>query len=522
MTLQTITPAERCSFKEFLFQNSHNRLILYLITAAIIIQFAIFKYLYPFANYIHGDSFSYLNAAYNNLSINTYPIGYSKFLRLISVFAKPDYILTALQYLSIQLSILFFLYTTFYFYNPIKTVQIILLCFMVLNPLFLHLANMVSSDGLFLALSSAWFALLIWITHQPTKKIIIYHAVILFLAFTVRYNALLYPFISTLVLCISPLSLLAKIKGILLYSVLCLAFIGFTTYQYKKLTGNWQYSPFSGWQMANNAMYAYRYVQEKDRKPVPSKFKELDKMIRQYFDSTHDTKKFPVESYMASSFYMWSPGLPLMKYRNDLFKKAKDSISGELKKWASIGPFYKDYGWFIIRQHPLPFIKYFLWPNSNKYYAPPVEFLEVYNSGKKNVMDVAQIWFGYNNQNIRTRTDGKVSILNFYPILSGVLNMVIFLSFFCYLLLKGWRYDRTFSKAIFLGGTMWLTNAIFTIFASSAALRFQSFPIILTITWVGLLIAWMMGLSQSLKTEHDSLEPQSKQEVSKSNLELIA
>ena len=98
-TLQN-APVPSQTFAQFLFHNKRNRIILYLATAVIIIQFAIFKYLYPFANYIHDDSLFYLNAEGENLTINTYPIGYSKFLRLVSVFAKPDWILVSLQYRS--------------------------------------------------------------------------------------------------------------------------------------------------------------------------------------------------------------------------------------------------------------------------------------------------------------------------------------------------------------------------------------------------------------------------------------
>jgi hypothetical protein len=100
-------PVSEQTFTQFLFHNRRNRIILYLAAAAIIIQFAIFKYFYPFANYIHGDSFRYLDSADKNLTIYTYPIGYSKFLRLVSIFAKPDVVLTSLQYLMIQCSTFF-------------------------------------------------------------------------------------------------------------------------------------------------------------------------------------------------------------------------------------------------------------------------------------------------------------------------------------------------------------------------------------------------------------------------------
>lgn len=158
MSEQILTPASEVSFKDFLFKNKRNRLILWSTLVAIVIQFCIFKYFYPYANYIHGDSFSYLKAAEENLSINTYLIGYSKFLRLFSVFSSSDVALTAFQYLILQSCILFLLFSIFYFTRPLNATLIILLIFFVFNPLTLHLGNLISSDGLFVAVSAAWFA----------------------------------------------------------------------------------------------------------------------------------------------------------------------------------------------------------------------------------------------------------------------------------------------------------------------------------------------------------------------------
>jgi hypothetical protein len=498
MNEQTITPANEVSFKDFLFKNKRNRTILKLAAVAIVVQFAIFKYFYPFASYIHGDSFAYLNAAEKNLDINTYLIGYSKFLRLFSVFNRTDYVLTAFQYLFIQSSALYLIFTLSYFYNPRKVIQCILLCFIVLNPLFLHLANLISSDGLFIALSLVWFTLLLWIIHRPSTQIIIWHTVALFIAFTVRYNAMIYPAIAALAFLLSKLSWQKRTLGMGMALLLCGSFVGFTMYKYKKLTGYWQYSPFSGWQMANNAMYAYRYVDSSKRKPVLNKYQLLDNMIREYFDSTRDVKKHPEEAIKASTYYMWTPRMPLMSYRNKIYKN--DSTISELKKWASMGPQYKDYGIHIIRKYPLHYLRYFIWPNANKYYAPPVEFLQVYNSGKLYVSNETKNWFGYKNNKVKLRMKNNlVWVLNFFPILSGVINAVMLFILSYYLLLKGWKNNQDLNKAIIIGGSVWLLNATFTVFASSAALRFQSFPIIVTTIFVGLLVDWMINLMPSLK-----------------------
>ncbi len=66
---------------------------------------------------------------------------------------------------------------------------------------------------------------------------------------------------------------------------------------------------------------------------------------------------------------MWSPGLPLHAYRDKVLI-GKDTAASELKKWAFMGPFFKEYGTYIMKQYPLKYAKHFMWPNFIKYYAP--------------------------------------------------------------------------------------------------------------------------------------------------------
>lgn len=495
------TPDTGQSFKDLLFRNKRNRTILWLAAIAIVIQFAVFKYLYPYANYIHGDSFSYLDAAIKNYDISTYPIGYSKFLRLFSVFNRTDYTLAAFQYLFIQFSSLYLLFTIFYFYSTGRIIQYVLLAFMVFNPLLLHLGNLVSSDCLFASLSLTWFALLLWLIHRPSKRLLVLHTIVLFIAFTVRYNALMYPVIALMAFGLSSMPLRSKLIGLGAVALLCGSFIGFNMYKYKQVTGYSQYSPFSGWQFANNAMYAYRYVDSADRKPVPVQYYALDTTIRNFYDRTRDLTMNPSEKAMASTFYMWSTGMPLMDYRDRLFSKTKDSAA-EFKKWASMGPLYKSYGIHIIRQYPLYFLQYFVWPNTRKYFAPPVEFLEDYNTGVNYVPKSAKNWFGYKTVNIHSRMKkAKTWVLDPIPIISGITNIVLLVGLLYYIILKGWKNNPAFNKAIILGSSLWMCNAGFTIFASSAALRFQSFPILMSFIFCSLLVDWMLQLIHKMKEE---------------------
>src|SRR5438105_7196764 len=128
-----------------------------------------------------------------------------------------------------------------------------------------------------------------------------------------------------------------------------------------------------------------------------------------------------------------------MDYRDSLFKVNNPKI-GEFQQWASMGPLYKSYGWYIIRKYPLQFVTGFLWPNAKKYFASPIEALESYNAGIKTVTPQAQVWFGYTKTRVKTRMyEPETKVLDYYPVLAGIMNMVMLFGLLYYILLKGWQ-----------------------------------------------------------------------------------
>lgn len=390
---------------------------------------------------------------------------------------------------------LFLLFTIFYFNKVGRVTQALVFCFMIVNPLLLHLGNMISSDGLFLALSMTWFALLLWIIYKPSNKIIGWHAIVLFVAFIVRYNALIYPFIALAAFGLSKLPLRKKVAGLGLGLLLIGCFVVISMFQYKKLTGYWQFSSFSGWLLANNAMYAYRAVDSADREPIPLKFRAIDKMVRE-FNELH----LDLRAYGDAAPYMWRPNFPLLQYRYSLFHN--ETSPTDFKTWAIMGPFYKSYGSYIIKKYPLHFLRYYVLPNSLKYLHPPVEFLGYYNTGISTVPESVMKWFGYTNNAVTTRIkDGRASILAPYPYLVSITNLILFLMLLSYLFLKGWQYNPSFNKIILLAGFVWLINAGFTILTCPAAIRFQAFPTMLSIIFSLLLIDWMTRVTQQIKIQ---------------------
>lgn len=478
-------------FKSTIFNDSKYKLYIWLVIPVVLIQLIVFKYFYPFAGFINGDSYVYLETAYHNFYINTYPIGYSKFLRLFSVFSRSDTALVTFQYLFLQTSSLYFFLTVLCFYNPGRGVRIALFAFLILNPTSLYLANYVSSDCFFLSLSLIWMTQLIWICYKPTNTIIFLNAIVLFMLFTVRYNALYYPLIQGVALLIARRKLWTKFAGMLLSIVLIGLFIHLTSSRYQKLTGIYQFTPFTGWQMANNAMYAYRYVDSAHVKKVPKRLEKIDKMVRTYFDTTRDVKRHPQEMLIASTVYMWAPNSPLSIYMNDQFKG--DSSASSLKKWAAVAPLMKDYGSFLMQQYPGQFIKYYLLPNALKYYAPPVEFLESYSTGVDSIGNIAMVWFDYPSNKIKTRfKDFNVSTLNFFPILTGTMNAVLLFCIISFIWLKGYKEYPLLKMGLILTTALWFVNFGFSVFASPIALRFQLFPIIVSTSFTLLLIEFLV------------------------------
>ena len=464
------------TFKVFLLEDRFNRQLLWLAGIAVIGQLIVFKILYPYAGFIDGDSYVYLQSAFYNLDVNFYPIGYSKFLRLFSIFTKSDTALVAFQYLAIEVSALWFLFTLFYLYPLSKAAKWGMCIFVVFNPVFLYISNYVSSDAFFLALSLTWLTLLLWVLRQPTTKLILLQSVVLLLAFMVRYNALYYPFISTLVLLVSKLPLRRKLGGIAVSFLLVGLFIVYTAGQYKSLTGIWEFTPFSGWQLANNALYAYREVDSADRKPCPANLSALDNTVRHYFDTSRNRFTHPDEMLVASTVYMWKSNSPIQWYMREKYKN--DSTITGLKRWASMAPLYKQYGWYLIREYPGSYFRHYLLPNAIKYYTPPEEFLASYNMGVDTVANLAQVWFNYKTRKVKTAfQDPDVKFLIFQPILAAVLNIIFLLGTLFVRILDGWKDNGLGKTIVLIALALWAANFGFSVFASPIALRYQLFAI---------------------------------------------
>jgi hypothetical protein len=325
-----------------------------------------------------------------------------------------------------------------------------------------------------------------FLIQRPTLWLLTLQAIVLFLAFTVRYNALFYPLVGAVAILLTRRLWWVKIVSLAGSVVLIALFMLFTSNQYKTLSGVREFSPFTGWQIANNAMYAYRYVDEKDVKRTPAPLVPLDNTVRHYFDTTRDVMKHPEAMLVASTVYMWDPKSPLQKFMAARFKN--DSTSSILKRWSSMAPLYAQYGRYLIRQYPLIYFQHYLWPNTLKYFAPPGEFLDTYNMGRDTVSRIAQSWFNYKTNKVRTAfKDLSVNTLDYMPIVSGIMNLAFLIGFIFVWMLGGTAKSKPFFQPLLLIALLWIFNLGFSVFASPITLRYQLF-MILVITSVSLVL----------------------------------
>src|SRR6187402_826057 len=129
---------EKQSLKSFILNENKNRRYLLIASVGAIIQFIIFKILYPFPDFI-SDSYSYIDTNLYDMSVNLWPIGYSKYLKFIHYFSSSDTFLVFTQFLILEISFIYFLFSIILLYKLKRTSTNILFIFLFFNPLFLYL-----------------------------------------------------------------------------------------------------------------------------------------------------------------------------------------------------------------------------------------------------------------------------------------------------------------------------------------------------------------------------------------------
>jgi hypothetical protein len=471
---------------EINFKLQRNSDMSYILVAGIVmlIQFFILKYLYPFASFM-PDSYNYLQSADKNLDANMWPVGYAKFIRFVGIFAHSDTVLVFFQYFFYGFCALYFFFTILNLNSYDKWVKYIIFFFLFLNPAFLYLSNIISSDVFFIGLSLIWISQLFRLFCQPGRLFLFVHILVLLLAFTVRYHALFYPIISIICILICRLQLRIKFIAIISIVLLVCSFVQYTTAQTAKNLGVHRFSIFSGWQLASNAVFAYAHMSVREPLIVPEKFTTLHQVVTHYVDSARQSPA--AYDSLLTAYYLWNYQSPLQ-----LYARMKNIGNNDIpfKSMSAMAPLYHDYGIYLIKKYPTEYIRYYVWPNVKQYILPPLENLSRYNEGMDTIEPIAIKWFLYKTNEVKPRFNNtEIHVFDYYHVIVALIILSFVSGFAGYFLISGNKLtEPKFQYALWITGLYCCCNFIFSILASPVMLRYQLFNMILCFTFSILLI----------------------------------
>lgn len=461
----------------WILSDNRRRLILALILS--VTTFIIFKLFYPYSDFF-SDSYSYIFAASSHLKVNIWPIGYSAFLSLAHYITHSDTFLVGIQYFSIQLATLHLYFTILYFLKPNKITQNVLFYFFFINPLTLYISNTINSDALFAFLSIMWITSLIFIVFKPSKYQVIIHAILLSLCFTVRNNAYYYPLVSAICFLLSPQPYSRKIVGILMPFLFLIPFILFTRSASYKMTGTRQYSLFTGWQLANNALYIYDQIKVDSTILLTPEAREVNTIASQFFSRVNpDSYRSYLQSYVGN-FFIRQPEAPLKQYFS-LHYHPRNEVE-LVASWGKASETFQQFGEPILLHHPVAYLKYFIYPNLWNYLIPPLSHLGRFNYGQSSIEPIAQVWFNYPHPKIHASSyTFQGSFLIIYQGLFLVINLFYIWQIVLLFLRK--PFNAAIARPHILIFTFFLLNLIFSLAATTNILRYQFVPMFIMLTF---------------------------------------
>ncbi|HVU54556.1 MAG TPA: hypothetical protein VHD83_05845 [Puia sp.] len=263
----------------------------------------------------------------------------------------------------------------------------------------------------------------------------------------------------------------------------CLLFFGFIRYTsglFEKLSGQREFSPFSGWVLAGNTLIMYRHVEHREQDIPPPEMRPLHEMVLQSLDTMPSTDRMP--DWGMAYYFTWSLTSPLMIHRHvNLYD---NPTNADLKKWASVGGLYKNYAIFLIKKHPLPYVRYYIGQGLDWFIYPVIEFTNEFPEGGSRVKEGVRHWFGYKSTWLSS-TSGNLYSLAYIPTVINILHLFMIMGIIAFYFLRIYKKVNTlFRKSIMLAGIYWLANFLFMVVSAPIMLRYHLSIMIVDIAFV--------------------------------------
>ena len=469
---------------DFIFKDKKNRFYFWLAIGLNVAGFIYFKsYWFQPANFSYSTS-GLIQEAASNASVGLWPIGYAKVLWLFHLMTHSDTVVVAFQYFFLVGVLLYFFFTLHYFYTFAKNSFLLLFVFLFFDPIFLYLANYITADALFTGVSLLWFTQLIWVIHRSQSYQVFAQGILLFVAFTLSYQAAWYPVIALGAFALSRQPIKWKIIGVMLPLILIGVFVLFTREANFRETGVRRFSVFSAWREANDALFLYPHV-EMNRSQVPAKFLALEDTIHHFFQKSSPKLKTlaPVNGF----YYLEIPKTPLQTYlcqRNDLKAPVID-----YKKWSSVSVLYSDYAHFLVEQYPWAYVRFFILSNAREYFWPRIDKVASYNMNGDTIDAITKKWFQYSVRKYINHDRGMASVMmGGFSILFALVNIFFTIGFVWVLITGGWQMDYShLLYGLILAIVLLITIAIGNICFFPIILESLLVPMIVSFSYVVLI-----------------------------------
>lgn len=443
------------------------------------VVFVAYKIIYPFPDF-YVDSYHYIGMAANSNFMSTWPIGYSWFLRAVHWVSPHHYFLVVVQYLLLQLSSLWLAFTLFYYLQAPQWVKQTVLVFLVVNPLYLYMANLVSSDVLFTALSLVWLTILLQMVFNAQFWQVLFQGPLLAYLFLVRYQAAFYPVIMLAALWMAEFRIGWKIISAAIFAVLLVWIVRVTIATNKKWYGTDQFYGQGGWISANNALYLYNHVHIDTAAFRNTPLAPLNQYVDSFFRArglmAHNYTPWDGPRFMLANEVMWNhlatemrkaPGKPTFWYYNRMGVP-----------WAQFGK-------HLITHHPLAHARYFLLPNIGLYFWPVMEQFDVYNMGGTTIPAQVAKWFHLPGTTVVSYWPyGSLYLMGMFRALGVVLHVYLLVSFIVIVRKKKYLLLAPFQRRLLL--------LMLMAFVGNMGLLMVAAPVMLRYTALGWIWAFLL------------------------------
>ncbi|BAV07734.1 hypothetical protein SAMN05421788_10386 [Filimonas lacunae] len=452
---------------------------------AMVVVFVVYKIIYPFPDFM-PDSYFYMGMAKDKYQLvpHIWPVGYAWFLRTLHFFSSGHYVYVVVQYLFLQLFSLHFLATLFKVFNPPRRIKITMLAFLVFNPMYLYLANLIASDAVFIALTVAWLHILVLMVTKPQWWHFLAQVLLLTYLMILRLQALYYPVLLLIALFFTRYTFIAKAATVVGVAFLMGWFVTATKQANEKALGIRIFNGFSGYQLANNAMYMYPYIQHDTNVFAHTPQAEIDRHVREYNDTAYRNRAY-ITPFDGPGLILTFDG-PL-KYHEKVTLHLRNPDKSGLWCYHKAGEDMALYGRKLIVEHPIAYARYYLLPNVINYLLPMEEQFWKYNEGHDYVWLVAQQWFGLQNGVYCYWLFGSHYVAQVFKCFFLWLNgMLLGLGI---VVLSSRAYKRLQvcqGKVLLVLSVAFVLNALFSILASPVMFRYQVYAM-----FMGWIILWL-------------------------------